>query len=122
MKHGLIRMDASDGHIIAQYKIKPGVEKNRNLNCITNDYISQVHLSPDGKRVYASTSMGLCCLDIAENSWTTEPTANTLTYTGEAQSWPKYDVDGLVGEDEITASVTVKNTGDGRRWIAEQRV
>ena len=91
MKHGLIRMDASDGHIIAQYKIKPGVEKNRNLNCITNDYISQVHLSPDGKRVYASTSMGLCCLDIAENSWTKTFGKNCLNFGTPVRITREYD-------------------------------
>ena len=30
----------------------------------------------------------------------------TFAYTGEAQSWPKYDVDGLVGNDSISAVVT----------------
>ena len=29
-----------------------------------------------------------------------------FTYTGEAQSWPLYDVDGLVGSDAISAVVT----------------
>ena len=29
-----------------------------------------------------------------------------FTYTGEAQSWPEYDVDGLVGDDAISAVVT----------------
>jgi len=29
-----------------------------------------------------------------------------FVYTGEAQSWPEYDVDGLIGNDDITAVVT----------------
>ena len=29
-----------------------------------------------------------------------------FTYTGEAQSWPEYDVDGLIGDDKIEAVVT----------------
>ncbi len=29
-----------------------------------------------------------------------------FVYTGETQSWPKYDVDGLVGNDSISAVVT----------------
>ncbi|MBQ7703514.1 MAG: LPXTG cell wall anchor domain-containing protein, partial [Firmicutes bacterium] len=44
---------------------------------------------------------------------TIEPKAVTVTaqdkeftYTGEAQSWPEYDVDGLVGNDAISAVVT----------------
>ena len=91
MKHGLIRIDASDGHIIAQYKLKPGADKNRKMNCITNDYISQVHLSPDGKRVYASTSMGLCCLNLAENSWTKTFGMNCLNYSTPVRITREYD-------------------------------
>ena len=29
-----------------------------------------------------------------------------FTYTGTAQSWPEYDVEGLVGNDAISAVVT----------------
>ena len=91
MKHGLVRMSPSDGHIIAQYKLKPGAEKNRKMNCITNDYISQVHVSPDGKRVYASTSMGLCCLDISENSWISTFGMNCLNYSTPVRITREYD-------------------------------
>ena len=91
MKHGLIKMDSSDGHIIAQYKLKAGADKNRKMNCITNDYISQVNISPDGKRVYASTSMGLCCLDIAENSWTKTFGMNCLNYSIPVRITREYD-------------------------------
>ena len=91
MKHGLIKMDATDGHIIAQYKFKAGADKNSKMNCITNDYISQVHLSPDGKRVYASTSMGLCCLDIAENSWIKTFGINCLNYSTPVRITREFD-------------------------------
>ncbi|SEO44881.1 Listeria/Bacterioides repeat-containing protein [Denitrobacterium detoxificans] len=44
---------------------------------------------------------------------TIEPAAVTITaqskafaYTGQAQSWPEYDVAGLVGDDAISATVT----------------
>ena len=59
--------------------------------------------------------------DVTAN-YTITPVAGTLTinpkdvtvkvqdkafvYTGEAQSWPEYDVDGLIGSDAITAVVT----------------
>lgn len=32
--------------------------------------------------------------------------SHTFAYTGETQSWPQYDVEGLVGDDAITAVVT----------------
>ncbi len=48
-----------------------------------------------------------------EGTLTINPKAVTITaqdkaftYTGEAQSWPEYDVDGLVGDDAISAVVT----------------
>ena len=91
MKHGVIRIDANDGHIIAQYKLKSGADKDRKMNCITNDYISQVHLSPDGKRLYAATSMGLCCLDIEENSWTKTFGINCLNYSTPVRITREYD-------------------------------
>ena len=90
MKHGLIRMDAN-GQIMAQYKLKTGADRDRKMNCLTNDYISQVHLSPDGKRVYASTTMGLCCLDLIEKSWTKTFGINCLNYSTPVRITHEYD-------------------------------
>ncbi len=36
-----------------------------------------------------------------------------FTYNGEAQRWPEYDVEGLIGEDQITATVTGSITYPG---------
>ena len=100
MKHGVIKMDANDGHIIAMYKMKSGADKDRNMNCITNDYISQVQLSPDGKRLYASTSMGLCCLDINSNSWTKTFGKNCLNYSTPVRITREYDEKLWYGTNE----------------------
>ena len=67
-KHGLICMDTK-GNILKEYSMQEGAETNRKMNSITNNYVSQVNISPDGKRIYAATSMGLCCLDIESDSW-----------------------------------------------------
>ena len=91
MKHGLVRIDAKDGHIIASYKMQNGIDKDRKKNCITNDYISQVHISPDGKRVYASTTMGLCCLDLTKNSWVKTFGMNCLNYSTPIRVTREYD-------------------------------
>ena len=91
MKHGVIHMDASDGHIIAQYKQKPGSEKDRKINSITNDYISQISISPDGKRIYCATTMGLCCLDIQSDSWTKALGINNLLYGTPIRIAKEYD-------------------------------
>ncbi len=38
-------------------------------NTISNDYIAQLYLSNDGRRLYVGTSTGLCCLNLANDSW-----------------------------------------------------
>ena len=43
---------------------------------------------------------------IAPKAVTITAQSHAFTYTGAAQSWPQYDVDGLVGEDAITAVIT----------------
>ena len=68
MKYGLICMD-NKGNFLKRYMMTKGADTDHSLNSIVNNYVSQVSVSPDGKRVYAATSMGLCCLDIASESW-----------------------------------------------------
>ena len=70
MGEGLLRFNMANADQIKTYSIKPGAEDNRKVNSIVNNYISQISLSPDQKRVYAATTMGLCALDIKTESWT----------------------------------------------------
>ena len=79
MGQGLLRINLDDG-TIKGYTSKPGVDTNRQLNCIANDFISKMSVSPDQRRVYVATTMGLCCLDIAKDSWTTYFGSNCLNY------------------------------------------
>ena len=91
MKHGVVRMNPDNGHVIATYGMLAGADKDRKKNCITNDYVSQVRLSPDEKRLYVSTSMGLCCLDIPSNSWTSTFGMNCLNYNTPVRITREYD-------------------------------
>ena len=100
MKHGIVKMDPNDGRVLAIYKMKAGADKNRKMNCITNDYVSQVQLSPDGKRLYVSTSMGLCCLDIPANSWTSTFGMNCLNYSTPVRITREYDDNLWYGTNE----------------------
>ena len=78
-----------------------GADTDRSVNSITNDFVSQVHVSSDGQRVYAATTMGICCLDIASGSWTkvfTTPAAdgrpmpsNCLNYGEPVRVVREYD-------------------------------
>ena len=78
MGNGLIRI-AADG-AVKSYTMKSEAIDNRHLNSLTNDYISHMSLSPDGKRIYLATTMGTCCLDIEHESWVTTFGQNCLMY------------------------------------------
>ena len=79
LKHGLLRANSS-GHVTAKFVSAKGAETNRHVNSIVNNYLSQISLSPDGKRLYVATSVGICCLDIASGSWLKTFGKNCLNY------------------------------------------
>ena len=79
MGQGLLRMDLGDGSIRA-YTMKQGAGTDRKVNSIANDYISKMSVSPDKKKVYVATTMGVCCLDIEKDTWTNTFGGNCLNY------------------------------------------
>lgn len=99
MKYGLLCMD-SKGTLLKKYLMIPGAETNRKLNSITNNYVSQVSVSPDGKRVYCATSMGLSCLDIDADSWTSTFGTNCPNYSQPVRIAREYDGHIWVGTND----------------------
>ena len=89
-KYGLLCMD-QQGNLIKKYVMQEGADTDRQMNCITNNYVSQVSISPDGKRVYAATSMGLCCLDIERDSWISTFGQNCPNYGQPVRIAREYD-------------------------------
>ena len=96
MRHGLVCMD-SKGNFLKTYTMKEGAENDRKMNSITNNYVSQVSVSPDGKRVYVATSMGLCCLDIESNSWVKAFGTNCPNYSQPVRIAREYEGSIWVG-------------------------
>ena len=90
MKYGLLCMD-SKGNFLKKYMLKEGAENDRKINSITNNYASQVNVSPDGKRVYVSTSMGFCCLDIESESWVKTFGTNCPNFSQPVRIAREYD-------------------------------
>lgn len=90
MSKGLLCLDPATGQI-KTYSMQGGAETNRHLDCLTNNYISQVSVSPDGRRVYASTSMGVCCLDLESDSWTKTFGVNCPNYGTPIRIASEYD-------------------------------
>lgn len=79
MGNGLLRIQP-DKHEMKAYTAAEDADKNRKINSIANNYISQISLSPDGKRIYIATSMGVCAMDIATENWLSTFNNNCLNY------------------------------------------
>ena len=79
MGNGLLRVDPESGNVKA-YLQQEKAPEDRKVNSITNNYISQLALSPDGKRIYCATTMGVCALDIEKENWISTFGENCLNY------------------------------------------
>ena len=119
MRHGVVCYNPADGQI-RTYEMKQGADNDRSINSITNNFISQVSVSPDGARLYVATSMGLCCLDLAADSWTKTFGVNCLEYSVPIRVAREYGgylwygtSEGLFRYDFKTKETTGYTTADG---------
>ncbi len=113
MGEGLLRINLATNEMKA-YKMAEDAPQKSDINTITNDYISQIALSPDGRRIYAATTMGVCALDIEKESWTSVFGKNCLNYGTPTRIAREYDGvlyigtnDGLLGYDLKTRKIHV---------------
>ena len=113
MGEGLLRINLATNEMKV-YKMAEDAPQKSDINTITNDYISQIALSPDGRRIYAATTMGVCALDIEKESWTSVFGKNCLNYGTPARIAREYDGvlyigtnDGLLGYDLKTRKIHV---------------
>lgn len=138
MGYGLLMLDQSSGNLTA-HTMKKGADENPKINSITNDYISQLSLSPDFKRIYVSTTMGICCYDIPTASWTSffgkncpnygTPVRIAREYSGRLwvgtniglytydmlnKKLQFYDADEALNDNAIAS---IEQDQDGRLWI-----
>ena len=119
MRHGIVCYKPADGQF-RTYTMADNAPNKPTMNSITNDYISQVSLSPDGSRLIVATSMGLCCLDIASDSWTKTFGVNCLNYSVPIRVAREYDGRiwygtnaGLYCYDLTSKKTTHYTTSDG---------
>ena len=61
---GLVRLDLITGQM-KEYRAEYG----KNGNSISNDFVLQMEMDPDGRLLFVGTSTGLSCLDIAKGRW-----------------------------------------------------
>ena len=119
MRHGVLCYNPADGRL-RTYVTEGDAPNDRRINSISNNFVSQVSLSSDGERLYAATSMGLCCLDIASGSWTKTFGGNCLNYSVPIRVAREYDGDiwygtsqGLFRYDLKSKQTDAYTTADG---------
>ena len=95
MGDGLKRVNLNTGEE-RTYRSQLNTNSDSLSNCLLNDYIAQLKLSPDGKRLYVGTCIGLACLDLATNSWT-----------------KVFQTNGIIRDIQIN---TIQEDGKGRIW------
>lgn len=108
MGEGLLRLQPKTGEI-KTYKTSENAVTDRKANSLVNDYISKMSLSPDGKRVYLATTMGVCCLDIATDSWTKVFGTNTINYGTPIRVIKEYDNKLWIGTNNGLYSYNLAN-------------
>ena len=99
MGYGLLRINHENGSVKA-YVQHPKAPDDHKLNSITNDYLSQLSLSPDGKRIYVATTMGVCALDINTESWVSTFGKNCLNYGTAARVAREFDGTLYIGTND----------------------
>ena len=79
MGNGLVKFNPQKNETKI-YKATEKAAENRKYDGLANGYISKMALSADQRRLYLATTMGLCCLDIVNDSWTSVFGENALLY------------------------------------------
>ena len=120
MGQGLVMIDLQTNEMKA-YTARNGASDNPAINSITNDYISQLSLSPDGKRVYVATTMGVCCLDIDRQSWTNFFGKNCLNYGTPVRIAREFSGSLWIGTNNGLYRYSLSNK-QLQRYTAEQGV
>ena len=142
MGQGLLRIpiNASNSPSARAYVMAEEATTDRSINCIANNYISKMSLSPDERRVYTATTMGLCCYDIEKDSWTSVFGNNCLNYGTPTRIVKEYGGrlwigtnDGLYCYDMLKKALqlytsdkslatggiaSIEQDKDGRLWIS----
>ena len=116
MGYGLLRLDPETKEI-KQYVQQEDAPVNRKVNSITNDYLSKLSLSPDGKRIYVSSTMGVCAFDIAKESWISTFGVNCLNYGTPVRVTREFDGELFVGTNDGLVCYDMKTGRDTHRQL-----
>ena len=119
MGQGLLRINLQTNQLKA-YTVTGKATQDSRINSITNDFISKMSVSPDEKRIYVATTMGVCCLDIDKESWISTFGKNCLNYGTPSRIVKEYagrlwigTNDGLYCYDLLKKSLRLYTTEKG---------
>ena len=108
MGNGLLRMNLQTGDVKA-YTQAENAASDRRINSITNNYISQISISPDGQRIYTATTMGVCAMDIQTENWlSTFKDQNCLNYGTPTRIAREYGGELFVGTNDGLMCLNMK--------------
>ena len=99
MGQGLLRINLGTNQLKA-YTMDSKAPSDSKINSIANDYISKMSVSPDEKRIYLATTMGVCCLDIEKDSWTSFFGKNSLNYGTPSRIVKEYNGNLWIGTND----------------------
>ena len=99
MGQGLLRLNPETGEI-KNYTQHPKAPEDRKINSITNDYLSQLSLSADGRHIYVATTMGVCCMDMATENWRSAFGENCLCYGTATRIAKEYNGTLYIGTND----------------------
>ena len=114
MGYGLLRLDPETNEIKEYVQAEKAVT-DRKVNSITNNYLSKLSLSPDGKRIYVATTMGVCVLDIARDSWVSTFGVNCLNYGTPVRVVREFNGELFVGTNNGLVCYDMKTGRDTHR-------
>lgn len=116
MGQGLLRLNPETNEI-KQYVQKEKAVTDRKVNSITNDYLSKLSLSPDGKRIYVASTMGVCTFDIAKESWTSTFGVNCLNYGTPVRVVREFNGELFVGTNDGLVCYDMKTGREKHRKL-----
>ena len=99
MGQGLLRFNPETNEF-KRYEQAEKAVTDRKVNGLINNYLSKISLSPDGKRIYVSSTMGVCVFDIAQESWVSTFGVNCLNYGTPVRVAREFDGHLFVGTND----------------------
>lgn len=118
MGQGLLRLNPETNEI-KQYVQDDKAVTDRKVNSITNNYLSKLSLSPDGRRIYVASTQGICVLDIAKDSWVSTFGVNCLNYGTAVRVAREFNGELFVGTNDGLVTYSMKTGRQTDRTIAD---